>query len=77
MQKFLFLKKSLTTSLPPARRTQFVYLITIKSLQDTAAHKLVTMAKQEQLSKQETFAGIGLAASVVVLFVGAVLSAQQ
>jgi len=49
----------------------------IKSLQDTAARKLVTMAKQEQLSKQETFAGIGLAASVVVLFVGAVLSAQQ
>jgi len=33
--------------------------------------------QQQQASNQESFAGFGLAASVVVLFVGAVLSAQQ
>jgi len=39
--------------------------------------RLVTMAKQEQLSTQATFAGIGLAASLAVIAVGAVISATH
>ena len=39
--------------------------------------RLITMAKQEQLSTQATFAGIGLAASLAVIAVGAAISATH
>ena len=45
--------------------------------QCTAARQPRLAMKSSEMSNEETFAGVGLAASVVVLFVGAVLSAQQ